>query len=70
MTGHCPIELVMVLEEEYDIAVSDEDAEKIRTVLIWLATLNTTNKHNPARDKILPFPGRRSLWLPQGRNYG
>jgi acyl carrier protein len=26
------VELVMALEEEYDIEVSDEDAEKIRTV--------------------------------------
>jgi acyl carrier protein len=26
------VELVMALEEEYDIEISDEDAEKIRTV--------------------------------------
>jgi len=26
------VELVMALEEEYDVEISDEDAEKIRTV--------------------------------------
>ena len=39
------VELVMALEEEYDIEVSDEDAEKIRTVRDVLGYIES---HKPA----------------------
>ena len=42
---HRLVELVMALEEEYDIEVSDEDAEKIRTVRDVLGYIES---HKPA----------------------
>jgi len=37
------VELVMALEEEFDIEISDEDAEKIQKVQDAVSYINSTN---------------------------
>jgi acyl carrier protein len=47
------VELVMAFEEEFNIEVHDEDAEKCRTVADILALLEKTL--SPSNDKVLPL---------------
>ena len=50
------VELVMALEDEFDLEIPDEEAEKIVTVGEAASTSRATSRRRPSKGSILKLP--------------
>ena len=58
------VELIMTLEEEFDITIPDEDAERIQTVAQAIRYVEEHSGRDPARrtKPTMPKPPAGPLW--------